>query len=375
MSNTLKKIHELEAVTLNQYIVDKSQKNNNDIEKDLKNIFRKARRFNSLSSIFFVVCIIIFVISLFGVFSTINNQHQIYHAISLLLFPVSILAAIGIIPFIHFYQNYGTNEHEFTPADPLENYLSEVFDDLLSGQLESFYRALPGAVSIDTKISKNNICLDKRISPEFYRNRYSPLLASQRKKLWSYVSVPRFGTRFERPVYVLRQPELIQPEIIRNADNDASETSLQLPTKDLAAELLHASGDPSYNDGHLLISQEEANHNTNPDYDWLCQGDEPSFERCLDEFLRGEIALHRWRIYKTALTAARRELKRGGARGTLEKIKEHIEDEVRDKLQIKTPKIPGFGRTTLTNLLLGKKGTKDIRTYFSELTQKKSASS
>ena len=95
------------------------------------------------------------------------------------------------------------------------------------------------------------------------------------------------------------------------------------------------------------------------------------FETCLDAFLLDEIPPYKSTIYKTALTAARRELKRGGARGTLEKIKEHIEDEVRDKLQIKTREIHGFRRTTLTNLLPGKRGTKDIRPYFSTLTQKK----
>ncbi|WP_145994749.1 hypothetical protein [Gluconobacter kondonii] len=371
MSNMLNKIHELEAVTLNQYITDKSQKSENDIEKDIKPIFYRAKRLNNLSSTVFVACIIVFIISSSGVFSTINTQHKIYHAISLLLLPASILAAIGIIPFIHFYQNHGTNENKFTPADPLENYLSEIFDDLLSGQLESFYRALPGKVSLDTKISKNNICLDKRISPDFYRNRYSPLLASQRKKLWSYVSVSRFGTGFERPVYVLRQPELIQPETIRNAESGASETSRQLPTEDHVAELTQDSVNPSHNDDQPLISQEEPNRNKNPDYDWLCQGDEPSFETCLDAFLLGEIPPHKSTIYKTALTAARRELRRGGARGTLEKIKERIEDEIRNKLQMKTREIHGFGRTTLTNLLLGKRGTKDIRPYFSTPSQKK----
>ncbi|WP_025827325.1 hypothetical protein [Acetobacter okinawensis] len=374
MSNTLTNIHELEAVTLNQYIVDKSQKNNNDIENDIKHIFRRARRLNNLSSIFFVICIIIFVISMFGVFLTINTQNQIYHVVSILLFPASILAAIGIVPFIHFNQNRGTNENKFTPADPLENYLSEIFDDLLNGRLESFYRALPGAVALDTKISKNNICLDKRISPDFYRNRYSPLLASQRKKLWSYVSVSRFGAGFDRPVYVLRHPELSQPEIIRNDEGGDSETSRQLPTKDHVAELPHDSSDPSHNDGQPLISREEPNHNKNLDYDWLCQGDESLFETCLDAFLLDEIPPYKSTIYKTALTVARRELKRGSARGALEKIKEHIEDEIRDKLQMKTRKIRGFGRTTLTNLLLGKRGTKDIRPYFSTLSHKRSDS-
>lgn len=163
------------------------------------------------------------------------------------------------------------------------------------------------------------------VQPSLFASHWAIMLFSHdhRQRLW--VRSPR-GAKQKAEIFA--RPD--QPEIAPTADAARAHDAVELPLR-----------------------------NSDPAMEWLVGDTSQQFAGGLDRFL-DSLAPHQVDAYRLILTAARRELRKGGQPGAQEAAIRIILAELAERGLL----IRGTSRTTIMKLLHGKHRGEDIRRYF-----------